>query len=100
MVLGSAPSGKGRLQRIGSGPSVLASFRSFPSQVKAEVVYSADWRPRFFLKVGYLARPSKKLVKARSRCRKACWGGTHETSLSQAVASCCFRRVSAAEVSR
>src|ERR1051326_2659412 len=100
MVLGLAPSGKGRLQRMGSGSSILASLRSFPSQVNADVVYSADWQPRFFLNLGYLARPSKKLVKARSRWRKACCSGTDETSFSHTVASCCFKWVSAAEVSR
>ena len=41
-----------------------ASVKALPSQVKAEVVYSADWRPCFFLKVEYFARPSKKLRNA------------------------------------
>src|ERR1051326_1484607 len=100
IVVGCAPSGMGRLQQMGRGCSILASVRSFPSQEKPDLVYSADWQPCFFLKVGYLARPSKKLVKARSRDRKACCGGTDETSFNQAVASCCLRRVSAAEVSR
>ena len=62
---------------------MYASVKALPSQVKAEVVYSADWRPRFFLKVGYFARPSKKLRKALSRWRRACWVGTQETSFNQ-----------------
>ena len=56
--------GNGRLQRMGKGPVIFANVRVVPSQVKAEVVYSADWRPCFFLKVGYFALPSKKFVNA------------------------------------
>jgi len=44
--------GQGRDQRIGNGSSIRARVNRSPSQVKAEVVYSADWRPRFFLNVG------------------------------------------------
>ena len=67
----------------GTGSGMRANVKALPSQVKAEVVYSADWRPCFFLNVGYLARPSKKLRKAVSKCRRACWGGTQETSCNQ-----------------
>jgi hypothetical protein len=65
MVVGRAPSGKGRLHRIGSGSLILASVTCLPSQVKTDEVYSADWRPCFFLNEGYLARPSKKLRNAQ-----------------------------------
>src|SRR5215469_695825 len=98
MVVGLAPSGRERLHWIGSGSAILASRRSWPFQVKAEVVYSADWRPCFFLNVGYLARPSKKFLNALSRWRRACCGGTLETSFNQHVSGCCLRVVSAAEV--
>ena len=54
-------------------------------------MYSADWRPRFFLNVGYLARPSKKLRKALSRCRRACWVGTEETRVLPAVVQLLFK---------
>ena len=67
----------------GRGSCMRASVKALPSQVNAEVVYSADWRPCFFLNVGYLARPSKKLRKALSKCRRACWGGTQEISFNQ-----------------
>ena len=83
MVLGLASLGRGRLQRMGRGSGMRPSVKALPSQVKAEVVYSADWRPRFFLNVGYFARPSKKLRNALSRWRRACWGGTQETSFNQ-----------------
>ena len=63
------------------------------------MVYSADWRPCFFLKVGYLARPSKKFLNALSRWRMACWGGTQDTSFSQAYSACFFSVVMAALVS-
>ena len=77
MVVGWASQGLagGSSEWAEAAPSWPAS-KSCPSQVKAEVVYSADWLRCFFLNLGYLARRSKKLVKARSRCRKACCGGT------------------------
>src|ERR1051326_8488981 len=100
MVVGLASLGRGRLQRMGSGSGKRPRVKALPSQVKAEVVYSADWRPRFFLNVGYLARPSKKFLKALSRCRKACWGGTLESSFNQPNSGCLLSPVRAALVSR
>ncbi len=50
------------------------------------------------MKVWILRTAAKKLWKAFSKCRKACWVGTLDTSLSHAVSGCCFNVVSAAEV--
>src|SRR2546423_11020422 len=94
IVVGWHPLDKGRLQWICRGASILASVRLAPSQVKALEAYVADCTPCFFLKVGYSARPSKKLRKALSRCLKACCKGTLDTSLSQADSSCFLRSVS------
>ena len=98
-MLGCASLGSGRLHRMGSASGMRASVKALPSHVKAEVVYSADWWPCFFLKVGYFARPSKKFLKALSRCRRAGFGGTQDTALSQDVSGCCFKVVRAADVS-
>ena len=65
-----APSGNGRDHRMASGSGSLASVSCPSFQVKAEVVYVAAWGPCFFLNVGYVVRPSKKLRKARSKCRR------------------------------
>src|SRR5262245_48431088 len=53
----------------------------------------------FFLKVGYAARPSKKVRKALSRWRNACCNATLDTSCSHTVSGCCFSVVSAADSS-
>ena len=70
---------------MASGSDSLASVSCPSFQVKAEVVYVAAWGPCFFLNLGYVVRPSKKLRKARSRWRRLCCSGTEDTSASQAV---------------
>ncbi|GAB3881828.1 hypothetical protein GCM10027612_11510 [Microbispora bryophytorum subsp. camponoti] len=64
-VVGTAPSGSGRDQRISNGSDILASV-SFPSRnLKPERVYSADARDFFRdLNRGYLARLAKKFPNA------------------------------------
>jgi hypothetical protein len=61
-VLGVAPSGRGRDQRMSSGASILASVSALisASHRKAEVVYSADCSPRVVWNVGYRARPAQQ----------------------------------------
>src|SRR5262245_12858476 len=92
---------KDRDQRISKGASTLAnvSVRALASHRNALLAYVAACRPRFFLKVGYRARPSKKLRNALSRWRNACCSGTLETSFSHAIFGCCLRGVSAADAS-
>src|SRR3954466_10796017 len=41
----------------------------------------------FFLRRGYFARPSKKVLKARPRFLIACWGGVFVTSVIHGKAS-------------
>ena len=58
-VVGLAPSDRGRLHWIGSGSLILARVTCLPSHVKAEVVYSAAWRPYFFLIAGWSSRAGR-----------------------------------------
>src|SRR5690606_3039432 len=97
-VVGTAPSGSGRDQRMSNGSAIFASV-SFPSRnLKPERVYSADARDFFFdLKRGYLARLAKKFPNAVWRCRSACWSGTLDTSVRNPSSSAFFHSVSAAD---
>src|SRR5262245_61521351 len=52
------------------------SVRASASHRKALLVSVAACRPRFFLQVGYLVRPSKQVRKALSGWRNACCNGT------------------------
>ncbi|NYD45789.1 hypothetical protein BJY14_001772 [Actinomadura luteofluorescens] len=97
-VLGSAPLGRGRDQRMSSGSAILASVRRPSRQMKALRVYSAEQRDRLRdLNRGYLARLAKKLVNAVCRCRSACCSGTHDTSARKASSSVFFHCVSSAD---
>lgn len=68
-----------------NGSVCLARLSDFPSHWTAEVVYSAGWQPFFFLKIGYFARPWKKLRYAVCKGRNAavgtaCSGGRADLS--------------------
>src|SRR5690606_6891262 len=64
-VDGCAPSGRGRDQRMFSGPSIFARNSRPSFQRNALRVYSADARDFFLLlNVGYLARLAKKFANA------------------------------------
>ena len=89
-----------RDQRIFSGSACFANLSVSPSHLNAEVVYSADWCPSFFLKFGYLARPWKKFLYPVWRWRKTCCNGTLDTSLSQRCSGSFFHPVSNAEFCR
>src|SRR4028118_2334288 len=67
--------------------------------LNADLVNSALEPLRFFLKVGYFARPAKKLLKAVCRCLNPCCKGTELTSLRKSKSSCFFHLVSIAELS-
>ncbi len=80
-VLGSAPSGRGRDQRIASGSAIFANVSCPSRQRNADRVYSAEARERRLdLNVGYSARFSQKFVNAPCRCRRPCCNGTDDTS--------------------
>ena len=89
---------KRRDQRMFSGSACFASLRDSPSHLKAEVVYSADWTPSFFLKRGQLARPWKKLRYAVCKRRNDCCKGTLDTSLSHVHSASFFHSVNNAEL--
>jgi len=91
---------KRRDQRMFSGSACFASLSDSPSHLKAEVVYSADWYPSFFLKLGYLARPWKKLRYAVCKWRNDCCNGTLDTSFSQRHSGSFFHSVNSAEFCR
>ena len=86
-----------RDQRILSGSSCLANLSDSPSHLNADVVYSADWCPSFFLKFGYLARPWKKFLYPVCRWRRHCCKGTLDTSFNQILSVSFFQPVSNAE---
>jgi len=86
-------------QCISSGSDCLASFNLPSLKVNAVLAYVADCFDCFFLKLGYLARPAKKLVKATCKCLRDCCKGTLETSLSHAYSSWYFNTDSKKEVS-
>lgn len=87
-----------RDHRIFSGEDCFASLSDTPSHLNAEVVYSADWWPSFFLKFGYFARPWKKLRYAVCKWRNDCCSGTLDTSFSQARSGAFFHSVNSAEL--
>jgi len=86
--------------RISSGSDCLASLSDSPSHLNADVVYSADWCPSFFLKLGYFARPWKKFLYPVWRWRNTCCNGTLDTSLSQICSGSFFHSVNNAEFCR
>ena len=86
-----------RDQRIFSGSDCFASLRDWPSHLKADVVYSADWWRSFFLKRGYFARPWKKLRYAVCKWRNDCCNGTLDTSFNQGRSGSFFHSVNSAE---
>jgi hypothetical protein len=51
-------------QRIASGSACFASLSDSPSHLKADVVYSADWWPSFFIE-GRIFRPALEEVAVR-----------------------------------
>lgn len=59
---------------------ILNHYRLVFTHRKADLVNSALPPLRFFLNLGYLALPAKKLVKAVCRCLKPCCNGTQLTS--------------------
>ena len=80
-VLGSAPSGRGRDQRIASGSVIFASVSAPSRKRNADRVYSADARERrLLLNVGYFACLPQKFANAVCRCRSPCCSGTDDTS--------------------
>ncbi len=67
-VLGSAPSGRGRDQRMASGSVIFASVSAPSRKRNADRVYSADARERrLLLNVGYFARLPQKFTNAVCR---------------------------------
>ena len=90
IVDGLAPLGSSRLQRIASGSPPLARNTCPSFHLNADLVNSALPPLRFFLKVGYFARPAKKLLKAVCRCLNPCCKGTELTSDRKSKSSCFF----------
>ena len=75
VALGIQPTGSCLLHLIGNGSAHLARY-TWPSfHLNADLVNSALPPLRFFLKLGYLVRPPKKLVKAVCKCLKPYWSG-------------------------
>src|SRR5919199_5904337 len=97
-VEGSQFWGRILLQRIGKDSVHFASFNCPSFHVKAERVNSALPPLLFFLKLGYLARPAQKLVKAFCRFLNPCCKGTQLTSLRNCKSSCFFHWVSIPDV--
>jgi hypothetical protein len=97
-VDGSTPSGNDLDHRIFNGSEHFAR-NTLPSfHLKADLVNSALPPLRFFLKLGYFARPAKKLLKADCRCLNPCYKGTLLTSLRNCRSSCFFHAVNKAEL--
>src|SRR5919202_3287575 len=96
---GSNPFGKVRLHRIGRNSEHFANHSCPSFHLKAERVNSALPPLRFFLKLGYLARPAQKLVKAFCRFLNPCCNGTQLTSLRNCKSSCFFHWVNIPDVS-
>ncbi len=98
IVEGSTPLGNCRLQQIGKACEHLARNTCSSLDLNAGLVNSALPPFRFFLKVGYLACPSKKFENAFCRCISPCCKGTQLTSFRNCKSSCFFDWVSMAEV--
>lgn len=74
--------GKGGLRRTSEGVLLLVTSYMPSRYLNAAPVNVAACLWHLLLKVGYFARPAKKLEKADCWWRRACCSGTLETSLS------------------